>query len=691
MIIDHLFNSGLTESKSGLKVGDAVIITGNVEFRGKTGDVVDIGRNGDFVVVDLYNHGRKSFHSSDVDHNDYAGSDDEQEYQQRVAEGDLDKFKKYTRPVVKTTPKIERTTNPSGRTTDHVEWIVTSDTGEKRRFTSKKSAQEYYNMCTKRHVAEDMFGLDPKVKAKIQQIAVEISDIPGYWDWKRDTFTPYGILELEKALDNNKKYVKYALSLTADDDYAYEDVAEGSAQELSIQQLATISDEALDNAYGYGRSAPGNTFGWQANLMSAAYAKKMIDAGVTDIEKISDAIHKGWNVTAQKFVQNPDQFDDTEKLRQAGKLDAKLQQRAKLMKINYADLDNEEQEKDRVVARALLQAMKGQQDVAEGSITPDVTVDKVHDDGHEKEWHVFRGKEMIGYVIKNQPDTSEGLYIAYGHGPGRAFVKEFRGLKSAVNYITSLKEGVAEGNDKNVVVKFSASEYAAMSPEQKAAKQQEWQTLKQQAKRQLKNFTLVDTDKEQGVAEGSFKQTPGQRQYGALHSQLQSLANSGQINTPVGKQKAEKMIDTIQQLVDTDPSCAGSTVPSKKIWLSEQGMAEGSVQDKLHQRHQELRKKSGLPDPDYYKELKATYDLPDQERYAKAAELKKKYNVKESQRTQCPECGGAAYEDRVLAEKQDACYHKVRSRYKVWPSAYASGALVQCRKKGAANWGNKSK
>jgi hypothetical protein len=196
---------------------------------------------------------------------------------------------------------------------------------------------------------------------------------------------------------------------------------------------------------------------------------------------------------------------------------------------------------------------------------------------------------------------------------------------------------------------------------------------------------------QEGVAEGSFKQTPGQRQYGALHSQLQSLANSGQINTPVGKQKAEKMIDTIQQLVDTDPSCAGSTVPSKKIWLSEQGMAEGSVQDKLHQRHQELRKKSGLPDPDYYKELKATYDLPDQERYAKAAELKKKYNVKESQRTQCPECGGAAYEDRVLAEKQDACYHKVRSRYKVWPSAYASGALVQCRKKGAANWGNKSK
>tara|TARA_Y100000389_G_scaffold191640_1_gene218151 strand:+ start:32613 stop:34451 length:1839 start_codon:yes stop_codon:yes gene_type:complete len=39
--------------------------------------------------------------------------------------------------------------------------------------------------------------------------------------------------------------------------------------------------------------------------------------------------------------------------------------------------------------------------------------------------------------------------------------------------------------------------------------------------------------------------------------------------------------------------------------------------------------------------------------------------------------------------KKDACYHKVKSRYSVWPSAYASGALVKCRKVGAKNWGNK--
>src|SRR5210317_104398 len=40
--------------------------------------------------------------------------------------------------------------------------------------------------------------------------------------------------------------------------------------------------------------------------------------------------------------------------------------------------------------------------------------------------------------------------------------------------------------------------------------------------------------------------------------------------------------------------------------------------------------------------------------------------------------------------KKDACYHKVKSRYSVWPSAYASGALVKCRKVGADNWGTKT-
>ena len=164
-----------------------------------------------------------------------------------------------------------------------------------------------------------------------------------------------------KGVDFTAMAKKYQGFRPADRDIKDRGVSEGRAQPLTVAQLAMISDEALDRAYGYGRSTPGNTFGWQANLKSAAYAKKMIDSGVTDIEAISDAIHKGWNVTAQAFVQNPDQFADTEKLRAAGKLEAKLDQRAKLMRQDYAQLADEEKEKDRVVARALLQALRGDQ------------------------------------------------------------------------------------------------------------------------------------------------------------------------------------------------------------------------------------------------------------------------------------------------------------------------------------------
>jgi len=66
-----------------------------------------------------------------------------------------------------------------------------------------------------------------------------------------------------------------------------------------------------------------------------------------------------------------------------------------------------------------------------------------------------------------------------------------------------------------------------------------------------------------------------------------------------------------------------------------------------------------------------------------------KEGVAEEQHS-CPHCGGELVSEELMNEKKDACYYKVKSRYKVWPSAYASGALVKCRKKGADNWGNKN-
>jgi hypothetical protein len=54
------------------------------------------------------------------------------------------------------------------------------------------------------------------------------------------------------------------------------------------------------------------------------------------------------------------------------------------------------------------------------------------------------------------------------------------------------------------------------------------------------------------------------------------------------------------------------------------------------------------------------------------------------------ESGSAKIVTQEAAGEKDACYKKVKSRYKKWPSAYASGALVKCRKVGASNWGTKT-
>jgi hypothetical protein len=74
----------------------------------------------------------------------------------------------------------------------------------------------------------------------------------------------------------------------------------------------------------------------------------------------------------------------------------------------------------------------------------------------------------------------------------------------------------------------------------------------------------------------------------------------------------------------------------------------------------------------------------------KAEKEKQQQGVVKEQHS-CPHCGGEMVSEELMNEKKDACYYKVKSRYKVWPSAYASGALVKCRKKGADSWGNGGK
>jgi hypothetical protein len=83
--LDHKRNRfkslDMRENAEELNIGDPVIITGKgIEFEGKTGDIDSFGDMKRFVVVNLYNHGKHSFHSSDVSYNDYADEQDDEDY-----------------------------------------------------------------------------------------------------------------------------------------------------------------------------------------------------------------------------------------------------------------------------------------------------------------------------------------------------------------------------------------------------------------------------------------------------------------------------------------------------------------------------------------------------------------------------------------------------------------------------------
>jgi len=107
----------------------------------------------------------------------------------------------------------------------------------------------------------------------------------------------------------------------------------------------------------------------------------------------------------------------------------------------------------------------------------------------------------------------------------------------------------------------------------------------------------------------------------------------------LSKYSTERLKAYVEKVSGGGVPAFGSGAQLKRVQAElkrrEQGVSEASVQDKLHRRHQELRKKSGLPNPDYYKELQKSYDIEnDQERLAAQADIKKKYKVAEARKAE---------------------------------------------------------
>jgi len=176
--------------------------------------------------------------------------------EKNVEENDLDKFKKYIRPVVKTTPKIERTTNPAGRTTDHVEYKVTTPTGEIHRYKSKKQAQEHFDSFGSQGVTEGLKQqyLWPGSRQKIpmyQPIKDEITeafDYPYKLKWEKSN---HGDVDASATLDDGN-YLNIMFNRDENEDgelvwnvefdrnYSQAVTGEGDAQRVFATVLSAI-------------------------------------------------------------------------------------------------------------------------------------------------------------------------------------------------------------------------------------------------------------------------------------------------------------------------------------------------------------------------------------------------------------------------------------------------------------------
>jgi hypothetical protein len=97
-------------------------------------------------------------------------------------------------------------------------------------------------------VSEDFFGIDDSIKGKIQNIVSKLSDVPGMWDHRAQTFTDRGMDKLKTVLKNNPKYIKYAVNLTADDfDESIEEGRGTREFEVDGYTYMTDIDEEEDN------------------------------------------------------------------------------------------------------------------------------------------------------------------------------------------------------------------------------------------------------------------------------------------------------------------------------------------------------------------------------------------------------------------------------------------------------------
>ena len=238
-----------------------------------------------------------------------------------------------------------------------------------------------------------------------------------------------------------------------------------------------------------------------------------------------------------------------------------------------------------------------------------------------------------------------------------------------------------------------------MTPPESPEKDVEDKNLKSKEKRQMQIKKMVLLKKMQAVRAGAgadivaSHEPEGEMVEGSLHKWFSgSKSKDGKPGwvqsdgSPCANEPGETKT----------PKCYSS---SKRASMSKKELRSADARKSKKDPNQQ--QKSGAAKP--------TYVSTDKKKMKEQNEVDeacwkgyKAYGMKKKGGKMVPNCkpAGSVKKEEVVAEadkkgkgsgSKDACYHKVKARYSVWPSAYASGALVKCRSKGAKNWGNSSK
>ena len=312
---------------------------------------------------------------------------------------------------------------------------------------------------------------------------------------------------------------------------------------------------------------------------------------------------------------------------------------------------------------------------------------------------------------KTHAKQADDLEVAVNEG---SLHKWFKGSKSKdgkggwVNVVTGgtcASDEPGEGTPKCV----SSAKRASMSKKERlsAARRKKKADPNQQSKRGAAKPTYVSTDKKKAV-----KEEMSDKNFKKLNKDMHDTANAGggasqetqnKYALELARRRRINKDDTVSTLTNKELKNEETAIESELSNLNEKcwkGYKKKGMKTMFGKRYPNCVKESDLNliwekarKMSEDKTIKRWWDDNSDGIEYEKGEVKEGYGKKKKKKMkeEVDTVSEAKDKKGKGSGSKDACYHKVKSRYSVWPSAYASGALVKCRKVGAANWGNSTK